>query len=442
MSHFTRRGDSLYVEDVPLAEIAERFGTPCYVYSRAALTAAYRAYEAALAGRRARICYAVKANSNLAVLDVFARLGAGFDIVSGGELARVLAAGGDPAKVVFSGVGKSPEEMRQALGAGIFCFNVESAAELETLNEVALATGRRAPVSLRVNPDVDPKTHPYIATGLKSSKFGVAFDEAAALYRRAASLPGLEVRGIDCHIGSQLLDPLPAAEAAAKVLGLVDALAAEGIRLHHIDLGGGMGIRYREEQAPTAAEYLAPMLKVLEGRSEELLFEPGRSLVGNAGVLLTRVLRLKHGGEKNFAIVDAAMNDLARPALYDAWHDIVSVKLWSVAPSLASLGTATSWRPAPFGLVSHGDTPAGRRAYEVVGPICESGDFLGHHRELDLAAGDLLAILSAGAYGMAMSSNYNTRPRAAEVMVDGGRVHLVRRRETVAELFAGESRLP
>jgi diaminopimelate decarboxylase len=416
MSHFIYRGDALHVENVPLADIAERFGTPCYVYSRAALTAAYTAYREALAGRQARICYAVKANSNLAILNVFARLGAGFDIVSGGELARVIAAGGDPAKVVFSGVGKSRAEMRQALEAGIFCFNVESAAEVDTLNEVAVEFGKRAPVSLRVNPNVDPKTHPYIATGLKSSKFGVAFDEALALYRRAAALPGLSVRGIDCHIGSQLLDPAPAAEAAAKVVGLVDALAAEDIRLHHIDLGGGMGISYREEHVPTAVEYLAPMLKVLEGRQEELMFEPGRSLVGNAGVLLTHVERLKHGEEKNFAIVDAAMNDLARPALYDAWHEIVKV--------------------------SHGGTPANKAAYEIVGPICESGDFLGHHRELDLADGDLLAIMSAGAYGMAMSSNYNTRPRAAEVMVDGDQAHLVRRRETVAELFDGEALLP
>jgi diaminopimelate decarboxylase len=420
MTPFAYHRDTLHVEDVSLADIAESFGTPCYVYSRAALTAAYSAYREALAGRNARICYAVKANSNLAVLNVFVRLGAGFDIVSGGELARVLAAGGDAAKVVFSGVGKSRAEMRQALEAGIFCFNVESAAELETLNQVAGELGRQAPVSLRVNPNVDPRTHPYIATGLKSSKFGVPFDEALALYRRAAVLPGLALRGIDCHIGSQLLDPAPAAEAAVKVIGLVDALAAEGIHLHHIDLGGGMGISYREERVPTAAEYLAPMLEVLNGRKEELLFEPGRSLVGNAGLLLTRVELLKHGEAKNFAVVDAAMNDLARPALYDAWHEIVRVGA----------------------KVSRGDTPAGMQPYEIVGPICESGDFLGHQRELALAAGDLLAIMSAGAYGMAMSSNYNTRPRAAEVMVDGDKVHLVRRRETVAELFAGEFLLP
>lgn len=416
MNPFQPINGELHAEAVPLSRIAREYATPCYVYSRAALTAAYQAYRAALAGRDALICYAVKANSNLAILDIFARLGAGFDIVSGGELARVLAAGGDPRKIVFSGVGKSRAEMRAALDAGILCFNVESAAELDTLDEVAASAGTRAPVSLRVNPNVDPKTHPYISTGLRSAKFGVPFEEALPLYRRAASLPHLEIRGIDCHIGSQLLDPAPAAEAAAKILGLVDALAAEGMRLHHIDLGGGMGIRYKDESVPATADYLAPLLKVLEGRQERLLFEPGRSLVGNAGLLLTRVELLKHGAEKNFAVVDAAMNDLARPALYDAYHEIVKV--------------------------DSGDTATETRHYEIVGPICESGDFLGHDRVLALAFGDLLAILSAGAYGMAMASNYNTRPRAAEVMVDGDAMHLIRRRETVAELFAGESRLP
>jgi diaminopimelate decarboxylase len=406
----------LHVEEAGLAEVARQFGTPCYVYSRAALTAAYDGYRTALAGRDALICYAVKANANLAVLNVFARLGAGFDIVSGGELARVIKAGGDPAKVVFSGVGKSRTEMRAALEAGILCFNVESASELETLNAVAGQLGRRAPVSLRVNPNVDPKTHPYISTGLKTAKFGIPFEDALPLYRRARALSHLAIHGIDCHIGSQLLDPAPAAEAAAKILGLVDALAAEGIALSHIDVGGGMGIRYRDEAAPAAAEYLAPLLKVLAGRKERLLFEPGRSLVGNAGLLLTRVEVLKHGDEKNFAVVDAAMNDLARPALYDAWHEIVKV------------GAAS--------------TAGGPKRYEIVGPICESGDFLGHDRDLQLAEGDLLAILSAGAYGMAMSSNYNTRPRAAEVLVDGATPHLVRRREEVAQLFALESVLP
>jgi len=409
----------LRIEDVALDAIARQFGTPCYVYSRAALTAAYAGYRQALAGRGALICYAVKANSNLGILNVFARLGAGFDIVSGGELARVLAAGGDPAKVVFSGVGKSREEMRAALAAGILCFNVESASELEALNDVAGEQGRRAPISLRVNPNVDPKTHPYISTGLKTAKFGIPFEDALALYRRARDLPHLEIHGIDCHIGSQLLDPAPAAEAAAKILGLVDALAAEGIILSHIDVGGGMGIRYRNEAAPTAIEYLAPLLSVLAGRKEKLLFEPGRSLVGNAGLLLTRVEVLKHGEAKNFAVVDAAMNDLARPALYDAWHNIVPVKK-----------------------VGAGDTAGETKRYEIVGPICESGDFLGHDRELALAEGDLLAILSAGAYGMAMSSNYNTRPRAAEVLIDGVTTHLVRRREDVAQLFSLESVLP
>jgi diaminopimelate decarboxylase len=406
-----------HVEDVALPAIAARFGTPCYVYSRAALTAAYHAYAAALAGRDARICYAVKANSNLAILNVFARLGAGFDIVSGGELARVVAAGGDPAKVVFSGVGKSRAEMRQALEAGIYCFNVESASELDHLNTVAGELGKRAPIALRVNPNVDPKTHPYISTGLKSAKFGVAFDTARELYRRARDLPHLEIRGIDCHIGSQLLDPQPAADAAAKVLELVDALAADGISFSHIDLGGGMGIRYQDENVLSTADYLAPLLGVLKDRKEKLLVEPGRSLVGNAGLLLTRVEVLKHGEEKNFAVVDAAMNDLARPALYDAWHTIQKVG-------------------------AGGTVAAAAQRYEIVGPVCESGDFLGHDRELALAEGDLLAILSAGAYGMAMSSNYNTRPRVAEVMVDGGAAHLIRRRETVAELLAPESLLP
>ena len=412
--------DGLRVEGVALAEVAARFGTPCYVYSRAALEAAYAGYRAALAGHgladRALVCYAVKANSNLAILDLFARLGAGFDIVSGGELARVLAAGGNPAKVVFSGVGKTDEEMRAALEAGILCFNVESASELERLNAVAGKAGLRAPVSLRVNPDVDPKTHPYIATGLKSAKFGVAFDEAQALYRRAASLPHIAVKGIDCHIGSQLLDPAPAAEAAERVLGLVDLLAGDGITLEHIDLGGGMGITYRrDEPAPAAQDYLGPMLARLAARRERLIFEPGRSLVGNAGLLLARVLALKPGTQKHFAVVDAAMNNLMRPALYDAWHEILRVG---------------------------GETSAAARRWEIVGPVCESGDFLGHDRLLPLVEGDLVAILSAGAYGMAMASNYNTRPRGAEVMVDGTAMHLIRRREEISDLIGPESRLP
>ncbi|HWT54674.1 MAG TPA: diaminopimelate decarboxylase [Rhodocyclaceae bacterium] len=414
MTFFSRREGVLHVEDLPLPEIAARFGTPTYVYSRAALTAAFNAYKNALSGRDALVCYAVKANSNLAILNVFARLGAGFDIVSGGELARVIAAGGDPAKVVFSGVGKSATEMRAALAAGILCFNVESAAELDQLDAVAGDLGKKAPISLRVNPNVDPKTHPYISTGLKSNKFGVAFEDARSLYRRAASLKNIEIHGLDCHIGSQLLDPAPAAEAAEKILGLADELAADGIHLSHLDFGGGMGIQYSDEIVPSASDYLAQILQLTAGRKEKLLFEPGRSLVGNAGLLLTRVEVLKPGSEKNFAIIDAAMNDLMRPALYDAFHDIVPVC----------------------------NSKAAEQCWEVVGPVCESGDFLGHARNLAIESGDLLAIMSAGAYGMTMSSNYNTRPRAAEILVDGSKVHVARQRESVAELFALEAVLP
>lgn len=407
------REGALWLEERPLTDIAARFGTPTYVYSRAALESAFTAWQEALAGRRALVCYAVKANSNLGILSVFARLGAGFDIVSAGELARVLAAGGRADRIVFSGVGKTAAEMRIALEAGIRCFNVESAAELERLNAVAGELGSTAPIALRVNPDVDPKTHPYISTGLKGNKFGVAFADAFALYQRAAALPNLRVAGIACHIGSQLLDPAPMAEAAQKLLDLVDRLGAAGIALEHIDLGGGLGIRYRDEMPPTVADYLAPLLAVFAGREEELCFEPGRSLVGNAGLLLTRIEYLKPGETKNFAIVDAAMNDLARPALYDAWHEVVAV--------------------TPH----DGD----EQVYEIVGPICESGDFLAHDRSLKVNADDLLAILSAGAYGMTMSSNYNTRPRAAEVLIDGSEMHEIRRRETVAELFAAERTL-
>ena len=411
----TLTGDAaLQVEAVPLTAIAEQFGTPTYVYSRAALTQAFQAYQHALAGRRASICYAVKANSNLGILNTFARLGAGFDIVSGGELQRVIAAGGDAGKVVFSGVGKTAGEMRQALDAGIRCFNIESAAELDRLAAVAAGCGKVAPIAFRVNPDVDPKTHPYISTGLKNNKFGVAFDDALALYRKAATLPGIAIKGIASHIGSQLLDPAPAGEAAERVLSLVQQLAAEGITLAHIDIGGGMGIRYSDETPPCADDYLAPVLAALADRPEEILLEPGRSLVGNAGLLLTRIEYLKPGQEKHFAVVDAAMNDLARPALYDAFHEVV--------PVIAR------------------DLPA--QTYDVVGPICESGDFLARSRALKVADGDLLAILSAGAYGMTMASNYNTRARAAEVMVDGERCHLIREREQIADLFALERRLP
>ena len=404
----------LQVEQVPLVEIAARFGTPTYVYSHAALCIAYKDYQRALAGRNAAIFYAVKANSSLGVLSAFARLGAGFDIVSGGELMRVIAAGGDPRKVVFSGVGKSAAEMRQALEAGIRCFNVESEAELERLDQVAGKLGKTAPIALRVNPDVDPKTHPYISTGLRNNKFGVAFDEAMRLYERAATLQHIHVSGIACHIGSQLLDPAPMAEATRRILALVDRLKAWGITLEHIDLGGGLGIRYRDETPPAVDDYLAPLLRLLDGRSEQICFEPGRSLIGNAGLLLTRIEYLKPGAERNFAVVDAAMNDLARPALYDAYHEVVAV--------------------CPRDLAAH--------AYEVVGPICESGDFLAHDRRLAVEPGDLLALLSAGAYGMTMSSNYNTRARAAEVMVIGDEMHLIRARETIESLYALETRLP
>ena len=414
MNAFHLKNGVLHAESVPLTAVAERFGTPCYVYSRAALTNALLEFQQELSGLDALVCYAMKANSNLAVLNVFARLGAGFDIVSGGELQRALAAGGDPQKIVFSGVGKRVDEIRQALDAGILCFNVESAAELERLNEVAGSHGRKAPISLRVNPDVDAKTHPYISTGLKENKFGVAFEEALALYRRAAELPHLTINGIDCHIGSQLLDAAPFAEALDKLLQLVDRLQSEGIQLHHIDLGGGLGIRYRDETPPSIQDYLAPLLGELKNRRLKILFEPGRRLVGNAGILLTRVEYLKPGEAKNFAIVDAAMNDLARPVLYDAWHDIQAVTPRAGSP----------------------------RAWDIVGPVCESSDFLGRERPLDLQAGDVLAIMSAGAYGMTMSSNYNTRPRAAEVMIDGDTMHLIRRRETINDLYAHETLLP
>lgn len=408
--YFYYRQDQLFVENVALDDIAQRFGTPCYVYSRAALTDGYRQFADAFKNREHLICYAVKANSNLAILNLFARLGAGFDIVSGGELERVLAAGGAANKVVFSGVGKSEAEMRQALDAGILCFNVESSSELDRLNIVAGSMGKIAPISLRVNPDVDAKTHPYISTGLKQNKFGVAYTEALELYRKAASMPHLRITGMDCHIGSQLTETSPFIAAAEKVLALVDQLAASGIVLEHLDLGGGLGIRYSDETPPSIAAYAQALLGALHGRSEKLIVEPGRVLVGNAGVLLTRIEYLKHGEEKNFAIVDAAMNDLMRPALYDAYHAILPLQKREVAT----------------------------QQYEVVGPICETGDFFGHAREMAVDKGDALAVMSAGAYGMSMSSNYNTRPRAAEVMVDGAEVHLVRERETVRQLYASE----
>jgi len=411
MVPFQYRNGVLHAEDVPLPSIADAFGTPTYVYSRAAIEERFHAIVAPLAGRDHLVCYAMKANSNLAILATLARLGAGFDIVSGGELARVIAAGGDPARTVFSGVGKTDAEMRTALDAGILCFNVESAAELDRLDRVATSMGRRAPVSFRVNPDVDPKTHPYISTGLKENKFGVPYAEAPALYRDAALRRSIEVVGVDCHIGSQITEIAPYLEALDKVLALIDGLAADGIRLHHLDLGGGFGIRYRDETPPELGAFVAALLARLGDRPPKLMFEPGRSIVGNAGLLLTRVEYLKPVEARNFAIVDAAMNDLLRPSLYEAWHDIVPV-------------------------AERAGTPA---EYDIVGPVCESGDFLGKHRSLVLAQGDLLAVLSAGAYGMSMSSNYNTRPRAAEVLVDGTTPHLVRRRERFEDLFGTES---
>ncbi len=415
--HLSREGLTLRLDGQALSALARRFGTPLFVYSRQAMRQALAGYQQALQGRRHLVCYAMKANSSLAVLQTFVQAGCGFDIVSGGELQRVLAAGGDAAKVVFSGVGKTRAEMRQALDAGVRCFNVESTAELRALDAVARAAGRLAPVSLRVNPDVDAGTHPYISTGLKGNKFGIAHGEALAAYRLAASLPGLQVQGIDCHIGSQITQVAPYLDALDRVLDLVEAVEAAGIPVHHIDVGGGLGITYTDEQPPAPAELVAQLLQRLDARGHgqrELLFEPGRSLVGNAGVLLTEVLVLKPGrldeGGKNFCIVDAAMNDLMRPALYGAWMAIEPCELRG--------GPAVTW--------------------DVVGPVCESGDWLGRERALAVQPGDVLAVLSAGAYGMAMASNYNTRPRAAELMLDGERVHLIREREAVASLFAQE----
>ncbi|RVU47414.1 diaminopimelate decarboxylase [Rubrivivax rivuli] len=411
-----RQGRELCLEGHALAELAARFGTPLYVYSRGAMLRAFQAYERALHGRRHLVCYAMKANSSLAVLQTFAQAGAGFDIVSGGELARVLAAGGDASRVVFSGVGKTRAEMRQALQAGVRCFNVESQDELDTLNAEALASGCRAPVSLRVNPDVDAGTHPYISTGLKGNKFGIAHAQALGAYRHAASLPGLHVVGIDCHIGSQITQLPPYLDALDRLLDLVEAVEAAGIPIHHVDVGGGLGITYTDETPPDAGALVRALLQRLDERGHghrEVLFEPGRSLVGNAGVLLAEVLVLKHALDaegKNFCIVDAAMNDLVRPAMYEAWMGI--------EPCVQRDGPAPVW--------------------DVVGPVCESGDWLGRARALAVAPGDVLAVLSAGAYGMTMASNYNTRPRAAEVMLDGPRVHLIREREDVRQLFAGE----
>ncbi|MGB7388306.1 MAG: diaminopimelate decarboxylase, partial [Pseudomonas neustonica] len=409
------RHGELHAEGVALSAIAAEYDTPCFVYSRQAIEQAYQAWDSALQGVPHLVCFAVKANSNLAVLNLLARQGAGFDIVSGGELERVLAAGGEPSRIVFSGLGKTAAEMRRALEVGIHCFNIESTVELERLQLVAAELNIKAPISLRVNPDVDAKTHPYISTGLKENKFGIDIANAPAVYRRAAELSHIDICGVDCHIGSQLTDDTPLIDALKRLLELVDGLAEEGIHIRHLDLGGGLGVTYRDETPPSPGAYLAKVREALAGRELTLMFEPGRSIVANAGVMLTRVNLLKPTEHKNFAIIDGAMNDLIRPALYSAWMGIDAVKPRSDAELL-------SW--------------------DIVGPVCETGDFLGKDRELALAEGDLLAVRSAGAYGFVMSSNYNTRPRAAEVLVDGEHTHLVRRRETVAELLAGERLLP
>ena len=414
MDYFNYQDGVMYVENIAVPDIAAAHGTPCFIYSRATLERHWRAFDAALAGIDHLVCYAVKANSNLAVLNVLARLGSGFDIVSVGELERVLAAGGDPQRVVFSGVGKRADEMRRALEVGIHCFNVESEAELDLLNQVAGEAGVTAPVSIRVNPDVDARTHPYISTGLKENKFGIDINRAPEVYARAASLPHLSLRGVDCHIGSQLTETAPFLDALDRVLELVEQLVAQGIQLAHLDLGGGLGIRYRDETPPSPDDYASAVRARLGDTELTILIEPGRAIAGNAGILVTRVEYLKHTEHKDFAVVDAAMNDLMRPALYNAWQEITPV------------------------VPRTGQT----RLYDVVGPVCETGDFLGKDRELILQPADLLAVRSAGAYGFSMSSNYNSRPRAAEIMVDDKQIHVIRERETVAELFAHEHVLP
>lgn len=412
MDSFNYKDGRLWAENVDISAHIEDWGTPCYVYSRATLERHWQAFDSALGAQPHLVCYAVKANSNLAVLNVLAKLGSGFDIVSLGELERVLRAGGRADKIVFSGVGKTAEEMVRGLDVGIRCFNVESQAELLLLEQVAAEKGVQAPVSLRVNPDVDAKTHPYISTGLKDNKFGIAIDDAFEVYQRIASSPHLKVEGVDCHIGSQLTEVKPFVDALDRVLTLVDRLAEQNIHLHHLDLGGGLGIRYKDETPPLPKEQIVAILQRLQGREFEILVEPGRAISGNAGILLTRVQYLKHNEDKNFAIIDAAMNDLMRPALYQAWQAIVPVVEKSESNSAV---------------------------YDVVGPICETGDFLGKDRTLAIEQGDLLAVLSAGAYGFSMSSNYNSRPRVAEIMVDGDSHQVVRQRETIAQLLANES---
>jgi len=415
--HVAYRGDTLFIENIALTDLARRFGTPLYVYSRTSMLQALAGWQAALAGRDHLICYAMKANSSLAVLQVFRNAGCGFDIVSGGELERVLAAGVDPAKVVFSGVGKSRAEMLRALDVGVMCFNVESERELEMLSSAAVEAGATARISLRVNPDVDPRTHPYISTGLKGNKFGIAHQRAVAVYKHAATLPGIEVVGIDCHIGSQITETGPYLDALDRMLDLVEAVESLGLRLHHLDLGGGLGITYTDETPPDARSFVSALLARIDARGHghrKIMFEPGRSLIGNAGVLATEIVVLKPGDDKNFCIVDAAMNDLMRPALYQAWMGIVPAKLRAVESLV----------------------------WEIVGPICESGDWLGRDRSLAVHSGDLLAVLSAGAYCMSMASNYNTRGRAAEVMVSGSDAWLIRERERAADLFRGEHLIP
>ena len=415
MEPFVYKNGQLNAEDTAVSDIASEFGTPCYIYSRAMLEACFTQYQNALAGCDHLICFAVKANSNLAVLNVLARLGAGFDIVSEGELERVIAAGGDPAKIVFSGVAKKPNEMARALKLGIHCFNLESGAELEVLNRVAGELGVVAPISVRVNPDVDAKTHPYISTGLRENKFGVTVDEALAVYQRAAQLPHVKVRGMDCHIGSQLTEIKPFIDALHRLLALVDTLKEHNIVIRDLDLGGGLGVRYKDETPPSIADFISAIRAETQDRDLQLVFEPGRSIAGNAGLLVTRVEYLKSTPDHNFAIVDAAMNDMIRPALYQAWLTIKAVK----------------------------ETPERETAHwDIVGPVCETADFLGKERELAPEAGDLLAVFGAGAYGFTMSSNYNSRGRAAEVMVDGNRAHLVRKRESITDIIAGESCLP
>lgn len=414
MDHFEYKNNQLFAENVSLNELAAKHGTPAYVYSRATFERHWSAFDKAFGEHPHLVCYAVKANSNLAILNLLASLGSGFDIVSIGELERVLKAGGEASKIVFSGVGKKPNEMRRALEVGIRCFNVESQAELQVLNDVALAMGKVAPISIRVNPNVDAKTHPYISTGLKENKFGIAHEKALSVYQQAQAMQNIAVHGIDCHIGSQLTEIEPFVDALKRVLDLVDQLQENGIELKHLDLGGGLGIRYQDETPPQPAEQIAALLAGLGDRKVEILIEPGRAIAGNAGVLLTEVLYLKHSEEKNFAIIDAAMNDLMRPALYGAWQEIVALQ----------------------------PRDGEAKVYDLVGPVCETGDFLGKKRKLNLLAGDVLAVKSTGAYGFTMSSNYNTRPRAVEIMVDDTKAHVIRQRESLEQMWQGESVLP